>query len=257
MLTDRNQASRAGISLGSRFLEENRKPKWKSRSYPFKTWPFTVDMSLENCSMFRRRQGFTLIELLIVVAIIGILAAIAVPNFLNAQTRAKVARVKSELRSLTVATDSYQLDHNGYPWPKYNGRFDTQNHIGNCLELTTPVAYMSSVDLDDPFVNRKFWTTYGENQAHPMYIYVNYHGSWGNEYYKSYLGQIPKGYGVSSHGPNNKASGGVIWPVAVLALGTPVREANNWIYDPSNGLRSIGDIIRLGGGVRPPPSGGG
>ena len=65
--------------------------------------------------MHQTNHGFTLIELLIVVAIIGILAAIAVPNFLNAQVRAKIARVHSELRSLSTAIDSYQLDNNQHP----------------------------------------------------------------------------------------------------------------------------------------------
>ena len=60
-------------------------------------------------------QGFTLIELLIVVAIIGILAAIAVPNFMNAQIRAKVAKVEGDFRSLATALESYRLDRNGYP----------------------------------------------------------------------------------------------------------------------------------------------
>jgi type II secretion system protein G len=67
-----------------------------------------------------QKKGFTLIELLIVVAIIAILAAIAVPNFLEAQVRAKVSRVKSDHRSLATAIESYYVDHGTYP-PNHNG----------------------------------------------------------------------------------------------------------------------------------------
>ena len=62
-----------------------------------------------------RLRGFTLIELLIVVAIIAILAAIAVPNFLEAQTRSKVSRVKSDMRTIATGLESYQVDYNRYP----------------------------------------------------------------------------------------------------------------------------------------------
>jgi len=61
------------------------------------------------------RKGFTLIELLIVVAIIAILALIAVPNFLEAQTRSKVSRCKADMRSLATGMESYVLDWNQYP----------------------------------------------------------------------------------------------------------------------------------------------
>lgn len=65
-----------------------------------------------------KRTGFTLIELLIVVAIIAILAAIAVPNFLEAQTRAKVSRGKMDMRAISTALESYKIDTNNYP-PDY------------------------------------------------------------------------------------------------------------------------------------------
>jgi len=62
-----------------------------------------------------RAKGFTLIELLIVVAIIAILAAIAVPNFIEAQSRAKISRAKADMRSLATAIESYAVDNNQYP----------------------------------------------------------------------------------------------------------------------------------------------
>lgn len=62
------------------------------------------------------KQGFALIELLIVVAIISILSAIAIPNFLEAQTRAKVAKVKGDHRTISIALESYATDANSYPF---------------------------------------------------------------------------------------------------------------------------------------------
>ena len=62
-----------------------------------------------------RRTGFTLIELLIVIAIILILIAIALPNFLEAQIRARITKAKAELRSLNIAMQEYYLDWKVYP----------------------------------------------------------------------------------------------------------------------------------------------
>jgi prepilin-type N-terminal cleavage/methylation domain-containing protein len=59
-----------------------------------------------------RRQGFTLIELLIVVVIIGILASIAIPKFSNTKTKAIEASMRSDLRNLSAAMESYFSDNN-------------------------------------------------------------------------------------------------------------------------------------------------
>ena len=63
----------------------------------------------------RKQKGFTLIELLIVVAIIGIIAAIAIPNLLNAIDRGKQKRTMADLRSIGTAVESYAVDTNFYP----------------------------------------------------------------------------------------------------------------------------------------------
>ncbi|MFH1742511.1 MAG: prepilin-type N-terminal cleavage/methylation domain-containing protein [bacterium] len=194
-----------------------------------------------------KRTGFTLIELLIVVAIIGILAAIAVPNFLNAQIRAKVSRVKSELRSFAVALDTYRVDHGAYPFPILDSYHDkagihTESHIVKALlELTTPVAYMSSVDYPDPFfkTGEGFWIA--TVPAYSSYTYVNYNGRWMQEYVKDVFVDA---YGLASFGPDKYDTGGV-HPVVQKAHGQEPNPSH--IYDPSNGTVSRGDIVRYGG----------
>ncbi len=63
----------------------------------------------------RKNRGFTLIELLIVVAIIGIIAAIAIPNLLNAINRGRQKRSMADLRTVGTATEAYAVDASQYP----------------------------------------------------------------------------------------------------------------------------------------------
>ena len=67
--------------------------------------------------MKSNRKGFTLIELLIVVVIIGILAAIAIPKFANTKEKAYVAAMKSDLRNLMTAEEGYFADFQAYGSP--------------------------------------------------------------------------------------------------------------------------------------------
>jgi len=74
----------------------------------------------------RKERGFTLIELLIVVAIIGIIAAIAIPNLLNAINRGRQKRTMSDMRSIATAIETYAVDFNFYPKGQSIAALDAQ-----------------------------------------------------------------------------------------------------------------------------------
>lgn len=190
--------------------------------------------------MVKRKEGFTLIELLIVVAIIGILAAIAIPNFLEAQTRAKVARAKSEIRNLAVALETYYIDNNSYPPQVDDAGTGVLNDEGDyslgfvSWKLTTPVAHQSSIP-NDPF---------GPKKPDPSTPWLSKYRC-GVNYLEVWI--------MTSHGPDldqDMEETPYIDPL-VPGWGQISQYLNQFEgtyieYDPTNGTISDGDVYRTG-----------
>jgi len=86
-------------------------------------------MSLRN----RKQQGFTLVEILIVVVILGILAAIVIPQFTNASEAARASNMVSQLQSIRSQLELYQLQHNG-GYPPVTGMDGTTDAGGFCFD---------------------------------------------------------------------------------------------------------------------------
>jgi len=191
-----------------------------------------------------KKHAFTLIELLIVVAIIAILAAIAVPNFLEAQVRAKVSRVMSDQRAIATAVEAYTLD-NGRPpidcnygyvlglWP-----IGARDAALNCL--TTPVGYMSSIPLD-PFVMGAGHRDTSNRLLNERTIRFY---CWMDPNRIAYQAECyAKGFVWSLESPGPSRVHSAPWLAEMVAT----RNLAN-IYDATNGTVSIGYISRTNKG---------
>jgi len=177
------------------------------------------------------RLAFTLIELLIVVAIIAILAAIAVPNLLEAQVRARLARVRSDLRTVAVGLEAYAASENGYPY------FDPHNDHSYLLDipvLTTPVAYLSAMPMEvfrPPQIRQA-------RQRYYRYYPVEY---WVRVFPTAR--RLQWTWVLMSNGPDLDIDVDEAGALDVLNGGYSV------IYDPTNGSVSNGDIWTTNAGT--------
>src|SRR5881227_3571625 len=91
---------------------------------------------LQGATMVRNKKGFTLIELLIVVVIIGILAAIAIPKFANTKEKAYLASMKSDLRNLITAEEAYFADSVKYTSNLGTAYNTTSGVVGPTITVT-------------------------------------------------------------------------------------------------------------------------
>lgn len=232
----------------------------------------------------RTKWAFTLIELLIVVAIIAILAAIAVPNFLEAQVRAKVSRTKNDLRTMAVALEAYAVDYNTYtrdsdssldyldvgPTSGDMGHEDYARCANGGYQLTTPISYITTL-LDDPFANavevegagaRGYriasgsWSydhndlinTDDDQDSHLVFAIV------GKRHCFAVIGVGPDGsrarmaYKNFPYMSMYESDEGAV--STAVATDHPPQPCCWTDYDPTNGTTSVGDIYRFGGDWR-------
>jgi len=208
-----------------------------------------------------KAKAFTLIELLIVVAIIAILAAIAVPNFLEAQTRSKVSRTLADMRTFATGAEAYAVDNNKYPKaPSWLYSEEGQR------ALTTPVSYLTSI-LTDVFRTESFvyfpqnTQEGGSNTLPSGAVFTDelplsdWRFAFGYQALNDSLCAIcfDTDYGRFKLDPAAPFGGfgpGDLFPFEdgyqLRSPGPDLEDSFNVPYDPTNGTLSIGDVMRWG-----------
>ena len=197
-------------------------------------------------------KAFTLIELLIVVAIIAILAAIAVPNFLEAQVRSKVSRGQADMRSIATALEAYRIDYNNYvPDPTFWIWYHTPAATFQVplWLLTTPNAFMTSVP-QNVFQDKTYVAQWGVDKLQYRYcadfmwkrLLESIHPEWPKTGTK---------WALVSSGPDLTTNCGEYYMFGMAVLESipaypALMSMPGCLYDPTNGTTSTGDIVRIG-----------
>lgn len=104
--------------------------------------------------MLKNDKGFTLIELMVVVVILGILAAVAIPKFTGQSDKAKENRAKADLRTITNALELYYFDNDEYP--------------DDIVDLTTGENYLKD-EPKDPWEEKYTYDPDTDNKGYELY----------------------------------------------------------------------------------------
>ena len=194
-------------------------------------------------------KGFTLIELLIVIAIILILIAIALPNFLEAQIRARVTAAMGDIRTLATTFEMYYQDFNQYP-PTHDPNDPGQNGL---YQITSPIKYISSIP-QDPFAHQDGLIPEGGEFGWEV-------ASSGATMHQSAFLRCKKAgvnvqtYHIASHGPNQQDNFDCndVWPWCKPPSANPCVPTHHaggegfMTYSATNGTKSGGELYQMGG----------
>lgn len=128
-----------------------------------------------------RAQGFTLIEIMVVVVIIGLLAAVIIPNVFSRVEEARVSKAREDIQALTTALTMYRLDNFKYPSTDQGLSALVERPADPTLKNWRAGGYISQGSLKDP---------------------------WGNEYQYVFPGTHGRDFDLFSLGPNGQEGGG-------------------------------------------------
>ena len=197
------------------------------------------------------KEGFTMIELLIVIAIITVITAIAVPNLISANVKAKVKGIKAEMGSIAIALEDYRMDEGDYPVEpgslgygpdviaKPNIDFDDPTDAIGLGQLVFPDGASDPVYLyripGDPFNDggEEEWDgTSGAHNNHYSYFTADASGTASST--------EAKYWALVSYGPDKDLD------ITSYSNARDAYDNGTDLYDPDSGITSNGDIVIIG-----------